>query len=208
MMIKPNKPTLAIDIDDVLAANAAGFVKFSNERWGTNLTVDDYDEHWAKVWQVDDEESERRAALWHEGKIVSRYEHFPEAEVVLGKLHEKFRIIVVTSRRRMIEPETRAWINTHFAGLVDDIHFAGFYDSTDRVSEKLKMTKADILTELQVDYFIDDQPKHVFGAASVGISSILFGDYSWNQVEGLPEDVTRCASWGDVANYFEVTRGV
>lgn len=47
--------TIAVDIDDVLADNAAGFVTFSNERWGTNLTPDDYGEHWVKVWQVDND---------------------------------------------------------------------------------------------------------------------------------------------------------
>ena len=33
---------IAIDIDDVLAENAIGFVAFSNERWVTLLRVDDY----------------------------------------------------------------------------------------------------------------------------------------------------------------------
>ena len=40
---------IAVDVDDVLAENAAGVVAFSNQRWGRNLTVDDYDEHWAKM---------------------------------------------------------------------------------------------------------------------------------------------------------------
>lgn len=65
-----DKQVLAIDIDDVLAANAAGFVRFSNERWGTNLAVDDYDEHWAKVWEVDEVETARRAIELHESGVI------------------------------------------------------------------------------------------------------------------------------------------
>ena len=48
---------IAIDIDDVLAENAIGFVAFSNERWGTRLSVDDYSEHWSEMWRVDSEEA-------------------------------------------------------------------------------------------------------------------------------------------------------
>jgi Holliday junction DNA helicase RuvA len=35
------KPIIAIDIDDVLAENARGFVEWSNKRFGTSLTTDD-----------------------------------------------------------------------------------------------------------------------------------------------------------------------
>ena len=61
---------IAIDVDDVLAENAAGFVAFSNQRWGTTLQVDDYDEHWAKIWNVDNEEVERRAKEFHNSSLM------------------------------------------------------------------------------------------------------------------------------------------
>ena len=35
---------IAIDIDDVLADNAEKFTAFSNQRFNTRLTTDDYDE--------------------------------------------------------------------------------------------------------------------------------------------------------------------
>jgi len=40
-----NKPIIAVDIDDVLANLAQEIVDFSNKNWGTNLTIDDYNEH-------------------------------------------------------------------------------------------------------------------------------------------------------------------
>lgn len=36
--------TIAVDLDDVLSASVPGFVAYSNKRWGTTLTLDDYDE--------------------------------------------------------------------------------------------------------------------------------------------------------------------
>ena len=44
---------IAIDIDDVLAESAKVFIEYSNNTWGTSLTVGDYIEDWSKMWQVD-----------------------------------------------------------------------------------------------------------------------------------------------------------
>ncbi|MBC7869007.1 hypothetical protein H7X69_02425 [Candidatus Saccharibacteria bacterium] len=51
MPLAHSKPTIAIDIDNVLAYNAKGFVEFSNQRWGTTLEVDD----WSDVLRYFDE---------------------------------------------------------------------------------------------------------------------------------------------------------
>jgi methionine salvage enolase-phosphatase E1 len=104
----------------------------------------------------------------------------------------------------LVEPETRAWLKRHFGDIIRDVYFAGFYDTSVSHAEKLSMTKAGILAELQPQYFIDDQLKHVNGAAEIGIPSILFGDYSWNQTNTLLHNVTRCNDWHAVADYFEV----
>ena len=74
---------IAVDVDDVLAENAAGIVAFSNQRWGTNLTVDDYDEHWAKMWQVDNAEVERRTAEIVSTSLSAGYGHIGGALEVL-----------------------------------------------------------------------------------------------------------------------------
>ena len=66
---------IAIDIDDVLAENAIGFVAFSNERCGTRLRVDDYSEHWSDMWHVDSEEAERRAHVFHDSGAIKGYAH-------------------------------------------------------------------------------------------------------------------------------------
>lgn len=123
---------------------------------------------------------------------------------MLEQLHDKFTIIAVTSRRRVIEQETLAWIDKYFKGIIDDIKFAGFYDNPDAgIGEKRNMTKTDILKSIDAKYFIDDQLKHCLGAAAVGIRVVLFGDYRWNQSPDLPSSVTRCATWYDVKNYFK-----
>lgn len=53
-----DKRTIGIDVDDVLSQSAVGFVAYSNQRWLTNLTPDDYDEHWAEMWKIELAEAE------------------------------------------------------------------------------------------------------------------------------------------------------
>lgn len=197
-----NKQKIAIDIDDVLAANAEGFVAYSNEKWGTNLRVEDYDEHWAEVWKVDMAETERRAVELHDSGIIAAYKHFNEALPILKKLSDRFDLIAITSRRRSIERLTREWIAKHYAGVFMDVQFAGIFDEPVH-HEMLKKTKVDLFTSNNVSYVIDDQLKHCLAAAALGIDTILFGNYAWNQAAALPANITRCHDWAAVDEYFD-----
>jgi uncharacterized HAD superfamily protein len=200
------RETIAIDIDDVLAANAEGFVAFSNERWGMNLKPEDYDEHWAKVWKVDIEEVERRAVELHASGAIAHYRHNDEALPVLTHLKVDYRLLAITSRRRSIERLTRDWIAAHYPGLFEDIKFAGIFDEPVR-SEMMLRTKADLFAQNNVSYVIDDQLKHCLAAADLGISTLLFGNYGWNQTMAeLPRNVTRVHDWPAVLAYFDARK--
>ncbi|MBI3889351.1 hypothetical protein HY312_02130 [Candidatus Saccharibacteria bacterium] len=196
------KSTITIDIDDVLADQAEAFISYSNKTWGTNLSIDDYTEHWVDLWKVDLIEIEARAHQYHESGTMGTFTHKSEALPVLKKLKESYRLVIVTSRRTRVKDETLDWIDKNFAGIFDEVHFAGFFDSATK--DRWKLTKADIVKELGAEYLIDDQLKHCFATASVGIETVLFGDYTWNRVQdALPASVTRCKTWEEVGAYFE-----
>lgn len=175
------KPTIAVDIDDVLAANAEDFAKFSNERWGTNLKPDDYTEHWAELWKVDFDEVERRREVIIKEKVFTTHRIFNEAKPALEKLARNYRLAIVSSRGRRVQKDTIDWINKEFRSIFSEIHFAKIWDKNRHVLESLKLTKAEICQEIGADYLIDDQPKHCIAAAQAGITSLLFGDYKWTR---------------------------
>jgi uncharacterized HAD superfamily protein len=195
------KKVIAIDVDDVLAANAAGFVAYSNKRWGTNLTVDDYQEHWGEMWQIDHEESEQRALEFHQSSAIAEYDHDDTALPVLLELKRNYRLVVVTSRRKMVERPTLEWLNRHYEDVFDEIMFAGLFDAGN-TEGAYKGTKLDTLKHIDAAYLIDDQTKHCFPAAEAGIRAILFGEYAWNREEALPDGVTRCRNWQAVGEFF------
>lgn len=189
---------IAVDIDDVLAENAIGFVTFSNERWGTRLSVDDYNEHWSEMWRIDSEEAERRAHIFHDSGVIRGYAHIGGAEEVLRNMSQVHHLMITTSRRLQVQSDTLLWIEEHFPGIFASsaVYFSGLWDTVHEGSHKL--TKTELITQINADVLIDDQLKHCLAVSETGRNAILFGDYTWNRADSLPDKVVRCHSWSEV----------
>ena len=196
------KPIIAIDIDDVLSQHAQEFVDFSNKRWGTHLTVEDYHENWSDMWQIDLEETEERARHYFDSGRLFQYRHNETARPVLKKLSKNYRLVILTSRQSFLKDGTVEWLEKNFPNIFTEVHFASFWDLED-LTHAHEATKAEMALGVKASYLIDDQPKHCLGAAEVGIESLLFGDYSWNRSVELPENVTRVHDWQAVGAYFD-----
>jgi uncharacterized HAD superfamily protein len=194
------KKTIAVDIDDVLAVHGEAMIAYSNRVFGTNLTIDDYTEHWSEMWKVDHAETERRAIQYHQTDDMASYRHHADALPVLKELAQKYRLIIVTARRRDVSGITATWIDKYFGGIFESINYAGIWDKIDE--DSATATKAELCKELGVDYLIDDQSKHCNGAAEVGITAIMFGDYPWTRDDKLHTDVIRCHTWEQVGDFF------
>ncbi|MBA3733563.1 hypothetical protein H0W91_04310 [Patescibacteria group bacterium] len=197
-----NKQVIAIDIDDVLSSSATAFIEWSNVRFGTSLTHEDYHEHWAEMWKISLEEARKRSDEFHKSDVVSKHKLIDGAKEALEKLKNKFTLVLITSRRMSLEKMTIDWIRTHYQDTFNDCIFAGFYDSRDIGG--LKMTKANIAKNIKADYLIDDQLKHIEAAAEVGIQGLLFGNYKWNQKDLLHENIVRVKDWKAVIKYFDL----
>ena len=200
-MAGPKKPTIAVDIDDVLSASAAGWVAFSNAKWGTNLAVEDYDENWAKMWGIDHEEGKKRAHIIYRSGVVKDFDPYDEALPVVRKLAESHKLVIVTSRVSNVHKDTLEWLDKHYKGIFSEIHLAGFYE--DQPKDAHIHTKAELCRKIGVDYLIDDQPKHCLATAAIGIPALLFGSYAWTPVRDLPAGVTHVRNWQEVLEYFD-----
>jgi uncharacterized HAD superfamily protein len=194
------KPIIAIDIDDVISRNASAFIEYSNQKYGTDLTANDYQEHWGEVWKVEHDELKKRAEEYHESGYIATYPVIEGAFEALSQLKKRFRLVAVTSRRISIKQLTQEWIQTHYPNIFEDIIFCGFFDSE---HYGFHLTKGELVKNLSANYFIDDQLKHVLAVAKNGITSLLFGDYFWNKTDTLPENIVRVRNWQEVTKYFE-----
>ncbi|HWB39271.1 MAG TPA: hypothetical protein VG604_03460 [Candidatus Saccharimonadales bacterium] len=196
------RKTIAVDLDDVLAASAEAWVAFSNQQWGTNLTVEDYQEDWSAAWQVDHATSEERWKDIEEAGVYINVQPNLSATEVLKQLSESYKLVIATSRSAPIYKPTIDWIRQHYGQVFSEVHTSGIFDKG-MSDEAIKLTKAQLCREIGADYLIDDQLKHCLAVADAGIEAILFGDYPWNQIDKLPKNVTRCADWPAVLEYFD-----
>lgn len=204
-----NKKIIAIDIDEVIAIHVPAFIEFSNKRWGTSLRVEDYDDHWAKMWEIDHEEVAKRTEEMDREKLASSLEPIKDAKPVLEKLTADYKLVVTTARRTSMTAETLEWIDKYFPGIFQEVHFAGMWDRLDSnkaIDISSKATKAELLLEISADYLVDDHPKHCFAAARAGIKTVLFGDYPWSRNLKLPKGVVRAKNWQEVLEYFDESR--
>lgn len=192
------KQSIAIDLDDVLAAHAEAFVQFSNERYKTNLTVDDYTDHWGEIWRVEEEEAERRSAEFHTPGVAMAFGAKSEAIDTLRKLKEHYDLFVVTARNKKLIDITREWLDKEFPGIFSGIHFVPIWEPNNRI------TKAEISKEIGATYLIDDLVQHCNLAAEAGMIAILFGHYSWNRDDPLNKNVVRLKDWHSVGAFFNL----
>jgi 5'(3')-deoxyribonucleotidase len=196
-----NKPVIAVDLDDVLAEHAQEFVNYSNKKWGTNLKVGDYQDHWAEIWNVDEAETQRRLRGYLDAGQFAKYKTVTNADKILTELKNRYKLVILTARQKSLQKDTLYWVKKHFTGIFDDVHFAGVWDLP--MEQAVKMDKTAVAKQIGADYLIEDQPRYALPAARGGIKVLLFGDYPWNQMEKLPKGMVRVKDWQEVLEYFD-----
>lgn len=196
-----SKPVIAVDIDDVLALSVEKFIEWSNNSFGTKIKFEEYVEDWSLLWNISQAETTNRVNQMYKEGLPARYSHISEAVEVLNSLKPDYELIVATARRSAEHVLTRDWIKKHYPAVFKDVHFAGIWDEITEHSPN--KTKARLCKELGVNYLIDDQVKHCIGANSVGVKTLLYGDYPWSKNVILPQDIKRVFNWHDVGEYFE-----
>lgn len=191
--------TIAIDIDNVLAASAKSFVVISNKLFGDHITVNDFNEDWQKMWGINHEEAVRRAKILFEHQYQKGYLPTNGSAEAINELGKRYNLVLVTSRKKISEDLTRNWLKQHFEYLFNEIVFADFWDDDNENAKDGHLRhKGDLFTQVGADFVIDDQLKHCIAATEQGMQVILFGDYSWNQVNELPNGIIRCKDWTEV----------
>jgi 5'(3')-deoxyribonucleotidase len=190
------KQSIAVDLDDVLACTAEALIAFSNAQYGTNFSIADYDEEWARLWNIGQAEVEKRSLEFHIPQNVLAFKVKTAAKPAIRKLSQKYELYIVTARSRRLINITKQWVEQHFGACFSDMHFVPIWEMSNQV------TKSDICKQIGATYLIDDLPEHCNIAAANGITSILFGDYSWNHNRQVVPNVIRCADWSAVLSYF------
>lgn len=198
-----SKPTIAIDIDDVLAEGTLALVDSVNRIYGSSLTIDDYHKiggdfmgYYERVWKAHGLEHTIR--LEDLGKEMALDQsHVPllaGAEFAVGELSKRFKVIFITARPAAWEKATRRWFADNLSHKDIELYFAGnHYDDT-------ALTKGQLAKKLNVRLLIDDNVTNCQSALDEGVQTILFGAYGWQH--NAPEGMVRCKDWPQALDYL------
>jgi uncharacterized HAD superfamily protein len=150
------------------------------------------------MWNVDPKEAERRSEQFHSSKHISNMATHANSDSIIKHLSKQYRLVIITGRRIELEQITLEWLDKHYPSLFSDVKFVNVWSHRGAVS-----TKAAIGKEIGTDYLIDDNLEQCKIAASVGIKTLLFGNYSWNKTKSKVRNITRVANWQEVKRYFD-----
>lgn len=194
-----SKPTIAVDIDEVLFPMAPTFLKYHNTAHGTSIELDHLTSYY-----LEDITGETVEQVIQKIKTYLNTEHYSNGQPIDGsvdaikKLRSKFRLVLITARNDFYRGHTESFIEKHFSGLFDELRYTHEIETPE-----LTIPKHVICKSIGAKVLIDDHLHNVIECVEAGIHSILFGDYPWNKTDMLPQGITRCKDWQEVLEYFD-----
>jgi uncharacterized HAD superfamily protein len=193
------KPIIAVDIDEVLFPMVPDLIKYVDREHKVKLTPEDFSYYSLEgIWPAGSAEG---AIVFenYKNQVTTEIAPVKDAAEALGKLSLKYDVIVMTSRDIKVEQITKGWLNRHFPEIFKEVHLLG--NRHDSLPDQWR-PKSETCLELGVSYLIDDNLTAVKETSAVGVKTLLFGDYPWNQLDELPPNVTRVKDWQEVLGYF------
>lgn len=199
---------VAVDVDEVLGRFVYSLNAFCLETYGMEYGVGDYHEYdFAKVWKCSQEESNRKV---HEFFTSEHFrggiEVIPGSYESLCRLQKQCDLMVVTSRQHVIEQHTMEWLQQHFPGIFDAVHFGNHF-----ALEGTSRKKSEICREIGAHVLIDDNPWYALECAMAGIQVLLYDwnlSYPWSKTDGgegpVHENITRVKDWTQVEQALAV----
>lgn len=194
-----NKPTIAVDIDEVLATMFENLMAWHNQKYGTKLTLADNHSRDLELWKAGSiEEAIKRVHGFFETPHYIDAKPIDQAEAALHELSRRYELAIITARDVIVEELTLNWVQKYFPDIFKDVHFTAEYSL-----HGLNKTKAEACLDINAEYLIDDSLEKAEEVAKEGIKVLLFGHYPWNKAERLPEGVSRVKNWQEVLEYFD-----
>ncbi|KAJ9168121.1 hypothetical protein P3X46_019683 [Hevea brasiliensis] len=179
------KIAVAVDVDEVLGNFVSALNRFIADRYSSNHSVSEYYVYeFSKIWNCSRDEANARVhEFFKTPYFKSGIYPIPGAQQALHKLSRLCKLSVVTSRQNIIKDHTIEWIEKHYPGVFQEIHFGNHF-ALDGESRP----KSEICRSLGATVLIDDNPRYAIECAQVGIRVLLFdyeNSYPWSKSDSV-----------------------
>ncbi|KAI3447263.1 hypothetical protein Pfo_003928, partial [Paulownia fortunei] len=196
----PEKIMVAVDVDEVLGNFVSALNQFIADRYSLNHSISEYHVYeFFKIWNCSRDEADIRVHEFFKTHYFKKGIYpIPGAQKALQKLSKSCNLSIVTSRQNAIKDHTIEWIEKHYPGLFQEIHFGNHF-----ALDGQSRPKSDICKSLGAKVLIDDNPRYAIECAEVGIKVLLFdyeNSYPWCKTEYICQHplVTKVHNWEEV----------
>ncbi|GLT97168.1 hypothetical protein SLE2022_147490 [Rubroshorea leprosula] len=197
---RSDKIVVAVDVDEVLGNFVSALNRFIADRYSLNHSVSEYHVYeFFKIWNCSRGEANSRVHEFFETPYFKKgIQPIPGAREVLHNLSRFCNLSVVTSRQNVIKDHTIDWLEKHYPGLFQDIHFGNHF-----ALDGQSRPKSEICRSLGAKILIDDNPRYAIECAEAGVRVLLFdyeNSYPWSKMESINEHplVTKVCNWDEV----------
>ncbi|XP_029119437.1 uncharacterized protein [Elaeis guineensis] len=123
------KLVVAVDVDEVLGSFLSALNQFIADHYSSNHSLTEYYVYeFFKIWNCSRVEADIRVHEFFKTVYFKEGIHpIPGARHVLHKLSTFCNLSVVTSRQNAIKDDTLKWIEEHYPGLFQEIHFGNHF---------------------------------------------------------------------------------
>lgn len=183
-MIPTPKPILVFDFDDVLIDVTRSFLRFYKDKKKFDVDYEKIETDIVfPVKMTEEEELKLWDDFFESEEYLSLLPH-SQTLAVLGKLKEKFDLVILTSRIERFRRSALAWIEKQLPDYFSKVLFAVDFPEG-------KREKGLICADLKAVMLVDDQPENILSCRECGISAVVY-DRPWNRK--LPPDFPRIVS--------------
>jgi len=185
---------IGIDMDSVIAEIIAPMVEFHNERYHTNLTVEDHVAYdLSRVWKCDPTDVLSRIFEYYESPFFDKVQPVPGSQTAIRHLSRKHELILITSRPYVIEQKTREWLRVYFPGMFKKICHT---NQVSRAHEERKR-KSQVCRDEGISLMIDDAVDYALDCAEAGIQVYLFPAL-WNRKAPVHKRIQPVRGWDEI----------
>jgi hypothetical protein len=117
---------IAIDFDDTLSYTNLTICKWHNEKYGTNISIDDFHSYyyWKNPGWGTPAEAAAKVREFLLSPIANEIPPIEGAQRGTKRLKEAgYKLVVITARTHDVANESLEWLEKHFPGIFDTIYF-------------------------------------------------------------------------------------
>ena len=188
---------ISLDLDGVLARFVSEFAQWINSKSKLDInskTLRSFEE----ALKTDRKGADEKIFEFYQKKGVKTIKPVNGSiEAVKELIKQGNRLIVLTSRSKLVEEETREWLGKYFPDIKEFI--LTDYENNGR--------KHNYCVKMKVDYHIDDYLKHAKSIADKNIKVILLNQ-PWNLHEDANHpNIERAKDWNEIVEKLKARAG-